>query len=163
MHPSRRWRASRSRARSPRMHHASYPVFVHRPAALDWASNRSQSSRRSSGQEQSSLLLETPLPPFAPRLAATHLPFSLPSALRSGVRRTAGAAKPGHRTCTYEVTRHARRTRESSGDGRGFIRPVACSAGLGASTEEYTINLQMCCAASGTGSSLISRSARGAR
>jgi len=118
MHPNRRWRASRSRARSPRMHHASYPVFVHRPAALDWASNRSQSSRRSSGQEQSSLLLETPLPPSAPRLTTAHLPFSLPSALRSGVRRTAGAAKPGHRTCTYEVTRHARRTRWSSRDVR---------------------------------------------
>ena len=40
MHPNRRWRASRSRARSPRMHHASYPVFVHRPAASDWASFR---------------------------------------------------------------------------------------------------------------------------
>jgi hypothetical protein len=108
------------------MHHASYPVLVHRPAALDWASNRSQSSRRSSGQEQSSLLLETPLPPSAPRLTTTHLPFSLPSALRSGVRRTAGAAKPGHRTCTYEVTRHARRTRLSSGARRSFIaaRPL---------------------------------------
>ena len=56
MHPNRRWRASRSRARSPRMHHASYPVFVHRPAALDWAS-------------------------FRPRLTTTPLPFSLPSAL----------------------------------------------------------------------------------
>ena len=31
---------SRSRARSSRMHHASYPVFVHRPAALDSASFR---------------------------------------------------------------------------------------------------------------------------
>jgi hypothetical protein len=79
MHPSRRWRALRSRARSPRMHHASYPVFVHRPAALDWASSR-------------------------PRLATTPLPFSLPSALR----------KPGHRTSTYEVTRHARRTRRAN-------------------------------------------------
>ena len=57
MHPSRRWRASRSRARSPRMHHASYPVFVHRPAALGSAS-------------------------FRPRLAATPLPFPKPSALR---------------------------------------------------------------------------------
>ena len=61
------------------MHHASYPVFVHRPAALDWASSR-------------------------PRLATTPLPFSLPPALR----------KPGHRTCTYEVTRHARRTRQGN-------------------------------------------------
>jgi hypothetical protein len=91
MHPNRRWRALRSRARSPRMHHASYPVFVHRPAALDWASSR-------------------------PRLATTPLPFSLPSALR----------KPGHRTSTYEVTRHARRTRGASPALRGFIaqRPV---------------------------------------
>jgi hypothetical protein len=40
VHPHRRWRASRSRARSPRMHHASYPVFVHRPAILPWASSR---------------------------------------------------------------------------------------------------------------------------
>ena len=54
----RRWRTSRSRARSSRMHHASYPVFVHRPAVLDWAS-------------------------FRPRLAATPLPFSLPSALHN--------------------------------------------------------------------------------
>ena len=54
----RKWRTSRSRARSSRMHHASYPVFVHRPAALDWAS-------------------------FRPRLAATPLPFSLPSALHN--------------------------------------------------------------------------------
>jgi len=38
-----------------------------------------------------------------PRLATTPLPFSLPSALRI----------PGHRTCTYEVTRHARRTRST--------------------------------------------------
>ena len=136
MHPSRRWRASRSRARSPRMHHASYPVFVHRPAALDWASNRSQSSRRSSGQEQSSLLLETPLPPSAPRLTTTHLPFSLPSALRSGVRRTAGAAKPGHRTCTYEVTRHARRTRCKSPDGSQRSWPtVRWIVGLGFNAE----------------------------
>ena len=36
MHPNyRRGRTSRSRARSSRVHHASYPVFVHRPAALD--------------------------------------------------------------------------------------------------------------------------------
>ena len=61
--PSRRWRTSRSRARSPRMHHASYPVFVHRPAVLDWAS-------------------------FRPRLATTPLPFSLPSALRKPGHRT---------------------------------------------------------------------------
>src|SRR5512139_661107 len=78
MHPNRRWRALRSRARSPRMHHASYPVFVHRPAVSDWAS-------------------------FRPRLTTTPLPFSLPSALR----------KPGHRTFTYKVTRHARRTRSA--------------------------------------------------
>ena len=81
MHPNyRRWRASQSRARSPQMHHASYPVFVHRPAVSDWTS-------------------------FRHRLATTPLPFSLPSALR----------KPGHRTCTYEVTRHARRTRKVEG------------------------------------------------
>ena len=101
MHPSRRWttawmqevgrrrrpkpRTSRSRARSSRMHHASYPVFVHRPAVLDWAS-------------------------FRPRLTTTPLPFSLPSALR----------KPGHRTCTYEVTCHARHTRPNQ--RRGFSR-----------------------------------------
>jgi len=91
MHPNRRWRAWRSRARSPRMHHASYPVFVHRPAVSDWTSSR-------------------------PRLATTPLPFSLPSALR----------KPGHRTFTYEVTRHARRTRLRSGALRGLIaqRPL---------------------------------------
>ncbi len=87
MHPSRRWRTSRSRARSSRMHHASYPVFVHRPAASDWASSR-------------------------PRLATTPLPFSLPSALR----------KPGHRTFTYEVTRHARRTRPGSAAARRAVR-----------------------------------------
>src|SRR3990172_12086780 len=63
MHPNRRWRASRSRARSPQMHHASYPVFVHRPAVSDWAS-------------------------FRPRLATTPLPFSLPSALRKPGHRT---------------------------------------------------------------------------
>jgi len=87
MHPSRRWRTSRSRARSSRMHHASYPVFVHRPAGSDWASSR-------------------------PRLATTPLPFSLPSALR----------KPGHRTFTYEVTRHARRTRSASAAARSAVR-----------------------------------------
>ena len=85
MHPNRRWRTLRSRARSSRVHHASDPVFVHRPAALDWASSR-------------------------PRLAATPLPFSLPSALR----------KPGHRTSTYEVTRHARRTRKGEGRRAGI-------------------------------------------
>jgi hypothetical protein len=47
------------------------------------------------------------LPP-APRLTTTPLPFSLPSALR----------KPGHRTFTYEVTRHARRTRRVTGAAR---------------------------------------------
>ncbi len=78
------------------MHHASYPVFVHRPAASDWAS-------------------------FRPRLTTTPLPFSLPSALR----------KPGHRSSTYEVTRHARRTRSRSGALRGFIAQVRCIAGLG--------------------------------
>jgi len=83
MHPNRRWRTSQSRARSSRVHHASYPVFVHRPAALDWASSK-------------------------PSLATTPLPFSLPSALR----------KPGHRTFTDEVTRHARRTRLSSAAAR---------------------------------------------
>jgi hypothetical protein len=56
--------------------------FGRRPAVSDWAS-------------------------FRPRLATTPLPFSLPSALRRGVRRTAGAAKPGQRTYTDEVTRHA--------------------------------------------------------
>jgi hypothetical protein len=90
MHPNyRRWRASRSRARSPRMHHASYPVFVHRPAVSDWAS-------------------------FRPRLATTPLPFSLPSALR----------KPGRRTFTDEVTRHARRTRWRSADCAGLMAQV---------------------------------------
>ena len=84
MHPNRRWRASQSRARSPRMHHASYPVFVHRPAVSDWTS-------------------------FRPRLATTALPFSLPSALR----------KPGYRTFTYKVTRHARRTRSRSTAAEG--------------------------------------------
>ena len=63
MHPNRRWRASWSRAHSPQMHHASYPVFVHRPAVSDWAS-------------------------FRPRLATTPLPFSLPSALRKPGHRT---------------------------------------------------------------------------
>ena len=77
VHPNnRRWRTSRSRARSSRVHHASYPVFVHRPAISDWTS-------------------------FRLRLATTPLPFSLPSAL----------CKPGHRTRTYEVTRHARHSR----------------------------------------------------
>ena len=32
--------------------------------------------------------------------------------------------------------RHQGAERESSGDGRGFMRPVACSAGLGACTKE---------------------------
>jgi len=94
-------------------------------------SNRSHSSRRSSGHEQSSLLMETPLPPSRPRLAATPLPFSLPSALRSGVQRTASAAKPGHRTSTYEVTRHAWRTRRSHrrcGDLSRSVR-VDCRVG----------------------------------
>ena len=97
MHPNLRWRASRSRARSPRMHHASYPVFVHRPAASDWAS-------------------------FRPRLATMPLPFSLPSALR----------KPGHRTCTYEVTRHARRTRLAKGRAEGASqRPKGANLSVG--------------------------------
>ena len=86
MHPNRRGRASRSRARSPQVRYAYYPVFVHRPAASDWVS-------------------------FIPRLATTPLPFSLPSALR----------KPGHRTFTYEVTRHARRTRSSSAAPRSGV------------------------------------------
>ena len=34
------WRTSRSRARSSRVHHTSYPVPVRRPARLDWASSR---------------------------------------------------------------------------------------------------------------------------
>ena len=54
-----------------------------------------------------------------PRLTATPLPFSLPSALR----------KPGHRTFTYEVTRHARRTRSASG-ARPFGR-VTCKPFFG--------------------------------
>src|SRR5699024_8373707 len=41
---------------------------------------------------------------FRPRLSPTPLPFSLPSAPR----------KPGHGTCTHEVTCHARHTRLSS-------------------------------------------------
>jgi hypothetical protein len=95
MHPNRRGGGTLwSRAHSSRMHHASYPVFVHRPAVLDWAS-------------------------FRPRLTVTPLPFSLPSALR----------KPGHRTCTYEVTRHARRTRKSKGL-RAFAQSLL-TAGLG--------------------------------
>ena len=93
MHAKRRWRTSRSHARSSRVHHASYPVFVHRPAASDWASSRL-------------------------RLATTPLPFSLPSALRI----------PGHRTRTYEVTRHARRTRRAK--GRRAFAPSRLSAGL---------------------------------
>ena len=76
------------------MHHASYPVFVHRPAASDWAS-------------------------FRPRLATTPLPFSLPSALR----------KPGRRTFTYEVTRHARRTRKV--EGRRAFAASRSNVGLG--------------------------------
>ncbi len=55
---------------------------------------------------------------FRPRLATTPLPFSLPSALR----------KPGHRTRTYELTRHTRRTRETKGRAEGASR---LSAGLG--------------------------------
>ena len=55
--PLCRWRASRSRARSPRRYHTSYPVPVRRPALLDWAS-------------------------FRPRLTTMPLPFSLPSARR---------------------------------------------------------------------------------
>jgi hypothetical protein len=57
-----------------------------------------------------------------PRLATTPLPFSLPSALR----------KPGHRTSTYEVTRHARRTRlKSSALRRLFGGASVLTAGLG--------------------------------
>ncbi len=47
------------------------------------------------------------------------LPFSLPSALR----------KPGHRTFTYEVTRHARRTRPRSAARRK--RRVRCNGWFG--------------------------------
>jgi hypothetical protein len=47
------WRTSSSRADSSRVCHTSYPVFVHRPAVLDWASSR-------------------------PYIAVTPLPFSLP-------------------------------------------------------------------------------------
>jgi len=65
------------------MHHASYPVLVHRPAGSDWTSSR-------------------------PRLTTTPLPFSLPSALR----------KPGHGTCTHEVTCHAWHTRFEQIDKR---------------------------------------------
>ena len=50
-HPTRRWRTSRSRARSSQVHHTSYLVPVRRPTALDWASSR-------------------------PHLAMTPLPFS---------------------------------------------------------------------------------------
>ena len=86
------------------MHHASYPVFVHRPAALDWASSR-------------------------PRLAATPLPFSLPSALR----------KPGHRTFTYEVTRHARRTRPRSAAAGGARLRRVVMRGVEAPLREHQI------------------------
>ena len=107
MHPNyRRWRTSRSRARSSRMHHAYYPVFVHRPAASDWASSR-------------------------PRLATTPLPFSLPSALR----------KPGHRTCTYKVTRHARRTRKVK--GRRAFAASRLNAGLGTTLTVACLVLEM--------------------
>jgi hypothetical protein len=34
------WGTSRSRARSSRVHHTSYPVPVRRPARVDWASSR---------------------------------------------------------------------------------------------------------------------------
>jgi len=34
------WRASWSRAHSPRTYHTSYPVSVRRPALSDWASSR---------------------------------------------------------------------------------------------------------------------------
>ena len=34
-HPNCRWRTSRSRARSSRVYHTSYPVSVRRPASLD--------------------------------------------------------------------------------------------------------------------------------
>jgi len=92
MHPNRRWRASRSRAPhrtfTPQVHHASYPFVIHPPRGLP-------SGRRPAVSDWAS---------FRPRLTTTPLPFSLPSALR----------KPGNRTCTYEVTRHARRTRAAN-------------------------------------------------
>jgi hypothetical protein len=39
-HTPRAWRTSRSRARSSRVYHTSYPVPVRRPARVDWASSR---------------------------------------------------------------------------------------------------------------------------
>ena len=66
-----------------------------RPAVSDWAS-------------------------FRPRLAATPLPFSLPSALR----------KPGNRTFTDQVTRHARRTRSANRRAPALWRASVCGAML---------------------------------
>ncbi len=42
-----------------------------------------------------------------------------------------GSAKPGHRTFTDEVTRHAWRTRSSSGGCAGLIAQLPCNAGFG--------------------------------
>jgi hypothetical protein len=61
--PNREWRASWSRAHSPRAYHTSSPVPVRRPARVDGAS-------------------------FRPRLAATPWPCSSPSAPRTPGTRT---------------------------------------------------------------------------
>ena len=67
-HPACGWRASWSRAHSPRVYHTSYPVAVRRPALLGWAS-------------------------FRPCFATTPLPFHYPSVPhKPGVRTSASQA-----------------------------------------------------------------------
>ena len=83
-YPACGWRASWSRAHSPRVYHTSYPVPVRRPALLGWAS-------------------------FRPCLTTTPLSFAYPSAPhKPGVRTLTSQA-----LCHARHTRRANRQGDS--------------------------------------------------
>ena len=139
---NRRWRTSRSRARSSRMHHASYPVLVHRPAVLDWASRPLAELAAFRRARAKQFALATP-------------PFTLQTPLRGDAPGSGpgqalalllafGSAQPGHRSFTDEVTRHARRTRSSSGGFAGLIAKLPWNAGFGLWRRLPTCNSQYC-------------------
>lgn len=106
MHPNRRWRTSQGGAEP---HVPTRPGCITPPIRFLFIAPQFRIGRTD-----------------RPRLAATLLPFSLPSA---------GAAirlrKPGHRTFTYEVTRHARRTRRSHRRCAALSRSVRVDCRVG--------------------------------